>query len=47
MKSLVVSEQEKRLDLEEFLKPPNVWNNQLIQIKKIISKLLNKFVESS
>ncbi len=46
MKSLAVSEREKRLDLEEFFKPINVRNNQLIQIKKSIIQLLNKLAEN-
>ena len=46
MKSLAVSEREKRLDLEEFFKPINVRNNQLIQIKKNIVQLLNELVEN-
>ena len=46
MKSLSVSEREKKLDLEEFFKPINVRNNQLIQIKKSIIQLLNELVEN-
>ena len=46
MKSLAVSEREKRLDLEEFFKPINVRNNQLIKIKKSIIQLLNELVEN-
>jgi len=46
MKSLAVSEREKRLDLEEFFEPINVRNNQLIQIKKRIIQLLNELVEN-
>ena len=46
MKSLAVSEREKKLDLEEFFKPINVRNNQLIQIKKSIIQLLNELVEN-
>ena len=46
MKSLAVSKREKRLDLEEFFKPINVRNNQLIQIKKRIIQLLNELVEN-
>jgi hypothetical protein len=45
-KSLDVSEREKKLDLEEFFKPINVRNNQLIQIKKNIIQLLNELVEN-
>jgi len=46
IKSLAVSEREKKLDLEEFFKPINVRNNQLIQIKKSIIQLLNELVEN-
>jgi len=46
MKSLAVSERDKKLDLEEFFKPINVRNNQLIQIKKSIIQLLNELVEN-
>ena len=46
MRSLAVSEQEKKLDLEEFFKPINVRNNQLIQIKKNIIQLLNELVDN-
>ena len=46
MKSLAVSERNKILDLEEFFKPINVRNNQLIQIKKNIIQLLNELVEN-
>ena len=46
MKSLAVSEREKKLDLEEFFKPINVRNNQLIKIKKNIIQLLNELVEN-
>ena len=46
MKSLAVSEREKRLDLEEFFNKVSISipNNHLIQIKKNIIKLLNKLV---
>jgi hypothetical protein len=37
MKSLAVSDQKKRLDLEEFFNTINVRNDPLIQIKKILS----------
>ena len=46
LKSLAVSERDKKLDLEEFFKPINVRNNQLIQIKKSIIQLLNELVEN-
>lgn len=46
MKSLAVSEQEKRLDLEEFFNPINVRNTDLIQIKKMILQLLRELVEN-
>ena len=46
MKSLAVSEREKRLDLEEFFNKVSIRipNNHLIQIKKNIIKLLNELV---
>lgn len=46
MKSLAVSEQEKTLDLQEFFNTINVRNNQLIQIKKSIIRLLKELVEN-
>lgn len=46
MKSLVVSEREKKLDLEEFFKPINDRNDQLLKIKKSIIQLLNELVEN-
>ena len=46
MKSLAVSEREKRLDLEEFFNPINVRNTDLIQIKKTIIHLLRELVEN-
>ena len=46
IKSLAVSERNKILDLEEFFKPINARNNQLIQIKKNIIQLLNELVEN-
>ena len=46
MKSLAVSEREKRLDLEEFFNPINVRNTDLIQIKKTILQLLRELVEN-
>ena len=46
MKSLAVSDQKKRLDLEEFFNTINVGNNPLIQIKKNIIQLLSELVEN-
>ena len=46
MKSLAVSEQDKRLDLEEFFNIINVRNNQLIQIKKSLIQLFRELVEN-
>jgi len=46
MKSLAVSGQKKRLDLEEFFNKINVGNDPLIQIKKNIIQLLSKLVEN-
>lgn len=46
LKSLAVSEREKKLNLEEFFSPINVRNNQLIQIKKNIVQLLNELVKN-
>jgi len=45
MKSLAVSDQEKRLDLEEFFNAINVRNNQLIKIKKSMIQLLKDLVK--
>ena len=45
IKSLAVREPEKLLDLQEFFKPINVRNNQLIQIKKSLIKILSELVE--
>ena len=41
MKSLAVSDQKKKLDLEEFFNTINVRNDPLIQIKKNMSFVLN------
>ena len=46
MKSLTVSEREKRLDLREFFNPINYQNTALVQIKKNIIKLFNELVEN-
>ena len=46
MKLLVVSEREKKLDLEEFFKPINVRNDQLLKIKKSIIQLLNELIKN-
>lgn len=46
MKSLAVSEQKKRLDLEEFFNTINVRNDPLNQIKKNIIQLLSELVEN-
>lgn len=46
MKSLAVSDQKKRLDLEEFFNTINVGNDPLIQIKKNIIQLLSELVEN-
>lgn len=46
MKSLAVSDQKKRLDLEEFFNTINVRNDPLIQIKKNIIQLLSELVEN-
>ena len=46
MKSLAVSDQKKRLDLEEFFNTINVGNDRLIQIKKNIIQLLSELVEN-
>jgi len=49
MKSLAVSEREKRLDLQEFFNKvsSSIPNNHLIQIKKNIIKLLSELVENN
>ena len=46
MKSLAVSEREKRLDLQEFFNPINYQNTALVLIKKNIIKLFNELVEN-
>ena len=46
MKSLAISDQEKRFDLEEFFNPINVRNAYLIQMKKNIIRLLSELVEN-
>lgn len=46
IKSLAISDREKRLDLEEFFNPINVRNAYLIQIKKNIIQLLSELVEN-
>ena len=46
MKSLAVSDQKKRLDLEEFFNPINVRNTDLVQIKKNLIQLLSELVEN-
>ena len=46
MKSLAVSDQKKRLGLEEFFNTINVRNDPLIQIKKNIIQLLSELVEN-
>ena len=46
MKSLAVSDQKKRLDLEEFFNTINVRNDPLIQIKKNLIQLLSELVEN-
>ena len=46
MKSLAVSNQTKRLDLEEFFNTINVRNDPLIQIKKNLIRLLSELVEN-
>ena len=46
LKSLAISDREKRLDLEEFFNPINVRNAALIQIKKNIIRLLSELVEN-
>jgi hypothetical protein len=46
MKSLAVSDQKKRVDLEEFFNTINVRNDPLIQIKKNLIRLLSELVEN-
>ena len=46
MKSLAVSNQKKKLDLEEFFNTINVRNDPLIQIKKNLIQLLSELVEN-
>lgn len=46
MKSLVVSDQKKILNLEEFFNAINVPNDSLILIKKNLIQLLIELVES-
>jgi len=46
MKSLAVSDQKKRLYLEEFFNTINVRNDPLIQIKKNLIQLLSELVEN-
>ena len=46
MKSLAVSDQKKRLDLEEFFNTINVRNDPLIRIKKNLIQLLSELVEN-
>ena len=46
MKSLAVSDQKKKLSLEEFFNTVNVRNDPLIQIKKNLIKLLSELVEN-
>ena len=46
MKSLAISDWEKRLDLEEFFNSINVRNSDLIRIKKNIIRLLSELVEN-
>ena len=46
VKSLAISDREKRLDLEEFFNPINVRNADLIEIKKNIIQLLSELVEN-
>jgi hypothetical protein len=45
MKSLAVSDQEKRLNLEEFFNTINVRNDQLIKIKESMIQLLKELVK--
>lgn len=46
MRSLAVSDQKKKLSLEEFFNTVNVRTNPLIQIKKNRIKLLSELVEN-
>ena len=46
LKVRFISEQEKLLDHQEFFNTINVWNNQLIQIKKNLIQLLKELVEN-
>jgi len=46
MKSLAVSDQEKRLNLEEFFNKISVRNDQLIKIKESIIQLLKELVKN-
>ena len=46
MKSLAVSDQKKRLNIEEFFNTINVRNDPLIQIKKNLIRLLSELVEN-
>ena len=46
MKSLAVSDQKKKLSLEEFFNTVNVRNDPLIQIKKNLIQLLSELVEN-
>jgi len=46
IKSLAISDQEKRLDLEEFFNPINIRNADLIKMKKNIIRLLSELIEN-
>lgn len=46
MKSLPVSDQKKRLNLENFFNKINVRNDPLIKIKKSIIRLLSELVKN-
>ena len=46
IKSLSVSDQKRKLDLEESLNTINVRNESLIQIKKNFIRLLSELVEN-
>jgi hypothetical protein len=46
MKSFAVSDQKKRLDLEEFFNTINVRNDPLIQIKKNLIQLLSELFDN-
>lgn len=46
VKSLAISDREKRLALEEFFNPINVRNADLIKMKKNIIRLLSELVEN-